>query len=104
MLKEIFHFDIMMKKEDEQIVNKRLTVKNKFGKTVYCVLSDAEPFEKHMMDVLALQAGCGFSVVFRKDSVDVRDYRTNETVGTFEILSFAYTDENVVLDWRECSI
>ena len=46
----------------------------------------------------------GYSVVFRKDSVDVRDYRTNETVGTFEILSFADTDENVVLDWRECSI
>ena len=82
-------------------MNKRLTVKNEFGKVVYCVLSGDEPFEEQMMEVLALHAGGGFAVDFNKDSVKVKDYRTNETVGTFEILSFVDTDEKVVLDWLE---
>lgn len=81
-------------------MNKKLTARNRFGKIVSCVLSDNESFEKQMMDVLSLHAGCGFSVDFNSDSVVVKDYYTNETVGTFEILSFAETDENVVLNWQ----
>lgn len=81
-------------------MNKKLTVRNKFGETVSCVLSDKESFEKQMMEVLSLQAGSGFSVEFKKDSVMVKDYYTNETVGTFEILSFVETDESVDLNWQ----
>lgn len=84
-----------------ELMNKKLTVKNKFGEIVSCVLSDKESFEKQMMDVLSLHAGCGFSVDFKKDAVVVKDYYTNETVGTFEILSFAETDESVVLNWQK---
>ena len=82
-------------------MNKKLTVKNQFGEIVSCVLSDQESLEKQMMEVLALQAGCGFSVEFKHDSVVVKDYFTNETVGTFEIVSFVETDENVVLNWQK---
>ena len=82
-------------------MNKKLTVRNEFGEIVSCVLSDLESFEKQMMDILSLRAGCGFSVDFRNDSVVVRDTYTNETVGTFEILSFAGTDESVVLNWQK---
>ena len=82
-------------------MNKRLTVKNEFGKIVYCVLSGDESFEEQMMEVLALHAGGGFVVDFDKDFVKVKDYRTNETVGTFEILSFVDTDEKVALNWLE---
>ena len=82
-------------------MNKRLTVKNEFGKVVYCVLSGDESFEEQMMKVLALNAGGGFAVDFDKDSVKVKDYRTNETVGTFEVLSFVDTDEKVALNWLE---
>ena len=82
-------------------MNKKLTVRNEFGEIASCVLSDQESFEKQMMDVLSLRAGCGFSVDFRKDSVVVRDTYTNETVGTFEILSFAGTDESVVLNLQK---
>lgn len=82
-------------------MNKKLTVRNEFGEIVSCVLSDQESFEKQMMDVLSLRAGCGFSVDFRNDSVVVRDTYTNETVGTFEILSFSETDESVVLNWQK---
>ena len=82
-------------------MNKKLTVRNEFGEIVSCVLSDQESLEKQMMDVLSLRAGCGFSADFRKDSVVVRDTYTNETVGIFEILSFAETDESVVLNWQK---
>ncbi len=82
-------------------MNKRLTVKNEFGKVVYCVLSGDEPYEKQMMEVLSLHAGYGYTVDLNNDHVKVKDYRTNETIGTFEILSFVDTDEKVVLDWLE---
>ena len=81
-------------------MNKKLTVRNEFGETVFCVLSNKESFEKQMMDVLSLHSGCGFSVDFKNDSVVVKDYFTNETVGTFEILSFVETDESVILNWQ----
>jgi len=82
-------------------MNKKLTVKNEFGKIVSCVLSSEEAFEKQMIDVLSLHAGCGFTVDFGKEFVKVIDYRTNETVGRFEILSFVDTEEEVVLNWLE---
>lgn len=82
-------------------MNKKLTVKNEFGKIVSCVLSSEEVFEKQMMEVLSLQAGYGFTVDFGKEFVKVVDYRTNETVGRFEILSFVDTEEAVALNWNE---
>ena len=87
-----------------ELMNKKLTVRNKFGEIVSCVLSDNESFEKQMMDVLSIRAGCGFSVEFKNDSVVVKDYYTNETVGTFEILSFTETDDSVALNWQKCDI
>ena len=95
-------FDIIgTEDQGGELVNKKLTVRNKFGEIVSCVLSDKESFEKQMMEVLSLHAGCGFSVDFRTDSVVVKDYFTNETVGAFEILSFVETDESVVLNWQK---
>ncbi len=82
-------------------MNKKLTVKNEFGKIVYCVLSSEEAFEKQMMQMLSLRVGYGFTVDFGKEFVKVKDARTNETVGTFEILSLTDTSEDVVLDWQE---
>lgn len=82
-------------------MNKKLTVKNEFGKTVYCILSDTESYENQMMSVLSLQQGCGYTIDFKEDFVYVKDYRTDETVGTFEVLSFEDTTENIVLDWKE---
>lgn len=82
-------------------MNKKLTVKNEFGKTVYCILSDTKSYESQMMEVLSLQQGCGYTVDFRNDFVYVKDYRTNETVGTFEVLSFNDTSEDVILNWQE---
>ncbi len=82
-------------------MNKRLTVKNEFGKVVYCVLSGAEPYEKQLMEVLSLHQGCGFAVDFNTDHIKVKDYYTNETVGTFEVLSFVDTKEKIVLNWLE---
>lgn len=82
-------------------MNKKLTVKNEFGKTVYCVLSDSEPYEKQLMEVLSLRPGCGFSVDFYPDFLYVKDYRTNETVGRFEVLALEETEDDVILTWQE---
>lgn len=84
-----------------ELMNKKLTVRNAFGEIVSCVLPDKQSFEQQMMDVLSLHAGCGFSVDFKTNSVVVQDYYTNETVGTFEIISFVETDESVVLHWQK---
>ncbi len=81
-------------------MNKKLIVKNEFKKIVYCVLSDEKPYTEQLMEVLSLQAGCGFTVDFGKEKLRVIDYRTNETVGTFEIISFTDTQESVVLNWQ----
>ncbi|MGN1344642.1 MAG: hypothetical protein ACI4U3_08685 [Traorella sp.] len=82
-------------------MNKKLTVVNKFNEVMYCVLSDQKPFEEQMMDVLSLHKGCGFSVDFIKDNIVVKDYYTNETVGTFEIISYVDTDEDICLNWQK---
>ena len=82
-------------------MNKRLTVKNEFGKVVYCVLSGAEPYDKQLMEVLSVHAGYGLTVDFDEESVVVRDYRTNETLGTSKVLSFEDTDEEICLNWQE---
>lgn len=81
-------------------MNKKLIVKNEFQKIVYCVLSDAEPYKEQLMNVLAIHAGCGYTVDFGKEKLRVLDCRTNETVGTFEIISFEDTKEEVVLNWK----
>lgn len=82
-------------------MNKKLTVKNEFGKIVYCILSDTKSFDSQMMEVLSLHQGCGYTVDFGEDFVYVKDYRSNETVGTFKVLSFEDTVENTVLNWQE---
>ena len=82
-------------------MNKKLTVINKFGESVYCILSEYETLEKQMMEVLNLHPGQGFSVTFGKDLVEVNDYYSNETVGSFQIVSFTDTDENVNLNWKK---
>lgn len=82
-------------------MNKRLTVKNEFGNVVYCVLSGAEPYQQQLIEVLSVNAGYGLTVDLDKESVAVRDYRTNETLGTFKVLSFEDTDEEICLNWQE---
>mgnify|MGYP004463252505 CR=1 FL=1 len=82
-------------------MNKKLTVMNKFGESVYCILSDCEALETQMMEVLNLKPGQGFSVSFLKEFVEVNDYYSNETVGSFQILSFVDTDETVDLNWKK---
>lgn len=82
-------------------MNKRLTVKNEFGNVVYCVLSGAEPYQQQLIEVLSVNAGYGLTVDLDKESVAVRDYRTNETLGTFTVLSFEDTDEEICLNWQE---
>ena len=82
-------------------MNKRLTVKNEFGNVVYCVLSGAEPYQQQLIEVLSVNAGYGLTVDFDEESVAVRDYRTNETLGTFKVLSFEDTDEEIRLNWQE---
>ena len=81
-------------------MNKKLIVKNEFQKTVYCVLSDEKPYKEQLMIVLSLNAGCGYTVAYLDDKFLVKDYRTNETVGTFHIISFTDTQEDVVLNWQ----
>ena len=82
-------------------MNKKLTVKTESSRTVCCVLSDSEPYENQLMEVLSIHAGYGLTVDFDKESVAVRDYRTNETLGTFKVLSFEDTDEPICLNWQE---
>lgn len=82
-------------------MNKRLTVKNEFGNVVYCVLSGAEPYQQQLIEVLSVNAGYGLTVDLDKESVAVRDYRTNEALGTFKVLSFEDTDEEICLNWQE---
>ena len=85
-------------------MNKKLTVMNKFGESVYCILSDCEALETQMMEVLNLHPGQGFSVTFGKDLVEVNDYYSNETVGSFQIVSFTDTDETVDLNWKKSKL
>lgn len=81
-------------------MNKKLTVKNTFGKTVYCVLSESQPFKEQLMEVLSLREGYGYTVEYDENHVSVKDVRTNETVGKFIILSLADTEEEVSLQWN----
>ena len=81
-------------------MNKKLTVKNTFGKTVYCVLSETKPFKEQLMEVLSLHEGYGYTVEYDENHVSVKDVRTNETVGKFIILSLADTEEEVSLQWN----
>lgn len=82
-------------------MNKKLIVKNEFQQTVYCVLSAEKPYKEQLMTVLSLNAGCGYTVACEDDKLLVKDYRTNETVGTFHIISFTDTQEDVVLNWQK---
>lgn len=82
-------------------MNKRVTVKDKFGRTLHCVLDGEGSMEEQMMQVLGLRAGGGFCVDIWEDMLDVRDYFVGETVGTYRILSINNTDEDVKLGWIE---
>lgn len=80
-------------------MNKRVTVKDKFGRTLHCVLAGEGSMEEQMMQVLGLRAGGGFCVDIWKNMLDVRDCFVGETVGTFRILSINNTEEDVNLNW-----
>ena len=41
-------------------MNERVTVKDKFGRTLHCVLAGEGSMEEQMMQVLGLRAGGGF--------------------------------------------
>lgn len=82
-------------------MNKKLVVKNVFNKKVYCVLSGDSSYEEQLKEVLSINSGYGFTVGFSEKEVKVMDYRTNEAVGCFEVLSFDDTAEDVALKWKD---
>ncbi len=81
--------------------NTKLTVKNKFGKIVYCVLNEQSTYEEQLEEVLSLHPGHGFSVSIGAKTIQVRDYFAGETVGEFEIISYERTDLPQTLYWEE---
>lgn len=80
-------------------MNKKVTVKDKFGRTLHCVLAGEGSMEEQMMHVLGLRAGGRFCVDIWENILDVRDCFVGETVGTFRILSINNTEEDVNLNW-----
>ncbi len=82
-------------------MNKKYTVKNKFGQTVYCILDPSKNLEEQLGKVLALHPGCGLGVDLYPTKIKVVDYFVGETVGEFEILSVEDTDEPTVYNWTE---
>lgn len=82
-------------------MNQRWTVRNRFGETVYCVLSGDESAEPQLAEVLSLQKGGGFSAEVRGNAILVQDYFSGETAGRFEVLSVADTNEPVTLCWQK---
>jgi len=74
-------------------MNKRLTLKNDLGKTVYCILSGENPPEKELEAVFDIKPGYGFSVSMDNHKVRLVDYFAGETRASFEIISMEDTGE-----------
>lgn len=83
-------------------MNKKLTVLSPRGNTLCCVLSSAESYEKQLERLLDIH-GQGICAVFDGKTLKVRDYYADETMGTFEVISFTDTDEDVRLEWQSLS-
>ena len=85
-------------------MNKKLILKKKSGETIYCVISSEESYEKQLNKVFGIdQTGvyCFHPIVeLGENYVDIIDNRTREGIATFDIVSFEYTDEDVVLKWQ----
>ncbi len=80
-------------------MNKKLTVLTPRENVAYCVLSASEDYEKQLEKLFNIN-GHGLCVVFDQKTVKVRDYFSDETMGTFEVLSFEDCEDDVVLSWQ----
>lgn len=80
-------------------MNKKLTVLTPRGNTTYCVLDSDKDYEKQLEELFDIH-GHGLCVVFDGKNVKVRDYFCDETMATFEVLSFEDCEEEVVLAWQ----
>jgi hypothetical protein len=83
-------------------VNKKLTVLSPRENILCCVLSNEESYEKQLERLLDIH-GHGICAVFDGKTLKVRDYYVDETMATFEVISFTDTDEDVCLEWRRVS-
>ena len=54
-------------------MNRKLVVRNKFGNTVYCVLSENRPFSQQLEKVLGITPGCGLSVEKKKKKFNYKN-------------------------------
>ncbi len=84
-------------------MNKKFVVRNTFGRTVYCILSNSLSYEEQLMEVLNIKPGYGFCVEMRSDAIIVKDYFHGEERGRFDIVSTKDTKEDVCLNWNECT-
>ena len=82
-------------------MNKKITVRNNFDKTVYCVLSGEADFDEQLSEVFSFQKGQGFSAHMSETAVIVTDYFHGEERARFDIISIEDTDQAVQLYWRE---
>ena len=80
-------------------MNKKLTVLTPRGNVAYCVLSPSKDYEKQLEELFDIH-GHGLCVVFDKKTLKVRDYFCDETMATFEVLSFEDSEDEVVLKWK----
>ncbi len=80
-------------------MNKKLTVITPRENVAYCVLSPEKDYEKQLEELFDIH-GHGLCVVFDGKTVKVRDYFCDETMGTFEVLSFEDCEDEVVLSWQ----
>lgn len=77
-------------------MNKRLTWKNDFNETVYCVLSSETDYEAQLETVFNIKKGYGFSVRFNGKTIKIVDYFHGDTRASFDVVSLEDTEEDVL--------
>ncbi len=81
-------------------MNRKVTVVNGDGKTLWCVVSSTEDLEQQMKDVLGVMPGYGMSVDVRSDEIRLVDYFHGDTRASFRIVSIEDTNEPICLHWK----
>lgn len=82
-------------------MNKKITVRNEFGKIRYCVLDGNRDFEQQLNEWQfgSAHPNGGICVCFHPTEIQFVDYFHADPMATFPILSIEDTDEDVAVKW-----
>lgn len=82
-------------------MNKRIVVKNNFGKVCFCVIDGNADTEAELNKVYDFAPGGGYRAELWGNVIKIVDYFRGDAVATVDVLSIEDTESNTQYCWSE---